>query len=259
MNFKRGHLLLFGALFISYLLSPLPAAAQQSRFDEGNRLLEESLYEEAITLYKAIEEDGYRSGALWLNMGIAYTQLDSLGMAKFYLLKAADQRETEQLARQALEYVNERFPRRSAVLPALPWDRFFQYLSAQFGITAIVVATLVLFNLAAALLIAAWFRIDLRKPFRIASLSLFGLSALLFLFSLIIYSQQNRYSAAILTDRQSEVYAEPAETATQITTAFEGFSLRIDFKRSETADGWYYIRLENGMFGWIRDEGVRIL
>ena len=252
--------IIFLPIFLICLISvPSPAAAQQSRFDEANRLLEENRFEEALPLYRSLEEEGYHSGALWLNIGIAYTQMDSLGMAKYYLLRAADQLETRTFALQALDYVNERFPRRSALLPELPWNRFFTFLSERFGITVLLVIALLLLNLAAALLIGSWFRNDLRKLFRLTSFSLFGFSVLFLFFSVIIHYQKNRFSTGIVTDRQTAVYQLPEESATQITTAFEGFALRIDFKRSDEAEGWHYVRLENGMFGWIRNEGIRVL
>lgn len=259
MSSIRRFILTLAPILLLLALLIQTADAQQSLFDEANRLLEENRFDEAIALYRGIADEGYVSGALWLNMGIAYTQMDSLGMAKFYLLKASGERETEQLAQVALDYVNERFTRRSAVLPPLPWDRFFQFLSNQIGITALAVTALLLLNLSTVLLIVAWFRVDLKNLFRIGSATLFGFSILLLLFSFIIHYQENRFSTGIVTDRQSVVYQEPEVSASQITTAFEGFSLRIDHKRSEESTDWFYVRLENGMYGWIPEEGVRIL
>lgn len=256
----NSFLTIVSSMFLAFLISfPAHSLAQQSRFDEANRLLEENRFEEALPLYKSIEEEGYHSGALWLNIGIVYTQMDSLGMAKYYLLRAAGPLETREFALQALDYVNERFPRRSALLPELPWNRFFTFLSERFGIATLVVIALLLLNLAAALLIGSWFRYDLRKLFRLTSFSLFAFSVLFFFFSLIIHYQETRFSTGIVTDRQSAVYQLPEESAAQITTAFEGFSLRVDHKLSEEAEGWHYVRLENGMFGWIRNEGIRVL
>ena len=105
--------------------------AQQAAFDRATTLLEDQEYMDAIKQYKQIHDEGHVSGALWLNMGVAYTQLDSLGKAKFYLLRAAEFSETEELASQSLEVIENRFSRRSAVLPMLPWDRFFNFLASR--------------------------------------------------------------------------------------------------------------------------------
>ena len=41
--------------------------------------------------------------------------------------------------------------------------------------------------------------------------------------------------------------------------AYEGYDLTIDWKKSKTIENWYYIRLGNGQFGWIKAKGIKIL
>ena len=245
--------------FILLLLSVSSLTAQQSRFDSANTLLEENEYAEAIQLYQSIADDGYESGALWLNMGIAYSQIDSLGVAKYYLLKAKTFKETAVLADDALLYVNNRFPRRSAVLPALPWDQFFQFLSDTFGLNALIVTALILFYFAVGLIIWSWFRADLKIILRKGSYLAFGLTTLLLLLSSIIYYQNNRYSTAVMIDRQSVVHERPNESSSVISTAYEGYTMRVDFKTGADHPEWKYVRLENGMYGWIKKDGLKIL
>jgi tetratricopeptide (TPR) repeat protein len=250
------HFLISILLFL--LLAPA-LSAQQARFDSANELLQESEYANAIHLYHSIAEDGFESGALWLNLGIAYSQMDSLGVAKYYLLKAKQFKDTSELADDALLYVNERFSRRSAVLPPLPWNQFINFLSGTFGLNAIVITGLLFFYVGVGLLIWSWFRIDLNKALRNGSYISFGLMTLLLLFSWIIYYQDNRFSTAVMIDRQSVVYEQPNESSSVITTAFEGYTMRVDFKAGADYPEWKYVRLENGMFGWVKSEGLKIL
>tara|TARA_R100001143_G_scaffold63570_1_gene72051 strand:- start:335 stop:1099 length:765 start_codon:yes stop_codon:yes gene_type:complete len=241
------------------LLTAASLTAQQSRFDSANTLLNESEYADAIQIYQSIADDGFESGALWLNMGIAYSQIDSLGVAKYYLLKAKQFEETADLAEDALLYVNDRFSRKSAVLPALPWDQFFQFLSDTFGLNAILISALFFFYCAAGMLIWSWFRVDLKNVLRKGSYISFSLMTLLFLFSWIIYYQNSRYSTAVMVDRQSVVYERPNETSSVITTAYEGYTMRVDFKTGADNQDWNYVRLENGMYGWVKKDGLKIL
>lgn len=233
--------------------------AQQSRFDNANQLLEENAYSDAIQEYHSIADDGFESGALWLNMGIAYSQIDSLGMAKYYLLKAKNHKETTTLAVEALNYVNDRFSRQSAVLPPLPWNRLLSYLSNTFGITMIAVTALFFFYLAIAFLIGSWFWNESVKPLRVSFYTSISLALILFLTSWIIHYQNNRFDTAVLVGRESTVYQNPRDDSAVISTAFEGYVLRIDHHRMNNDNGWYYIRLENGMIGWIRENNVKIL
>jgi hypothetical protein len=236
----------------------MDVAAQQSRFDEANDLLEESNYRDAIELYKTIADNGYHSGPLWLNMCVAYSHLDSLGMAKFYLLKAEKYSETRELAGEALDYINERFSRRSAVLPPLPWDRFFQSLSENTGIRGLVFIALFFLYLGAGLLIWSWFRYDLHKFLRYSGYSMLGVAVVFFAFSLIVNYQDNRYGTGVMVDRQGPVYQQPREESSVVSTAYEGYTLRVDFRRSEEYPEWKYVRLENGMYGWMKEEGLMI-
>lgn len=248
--------LLFSLLFLS-LTGTL--FAQQSRFDNANQLLEENAYSDAIQVYQSIADDGYESGALWLNMGIAYTQIDSLGLAKYYLLKAKNHKETTTLADEALNYVNDRFSRKSAVLPPLPWNLLLTFLSDTFGVTTIAVTALAFFYLAIAFLIGSWFQVEIVKPLRVSFYTSISLALILFLTSWIIHYQDNRFDTAVMVDRQSTVYQNPRDDAAVISTAFEGYLLRIDHHRSSNENGWHFIRLENGMDGWVRESGIKIL
>lgn len=233
--------------------------AQQSRFDEANSLLGENQYRGAIELYKSIAEDGYVSGALWLNMGIAYSQIDSLGVAKYYLLKAEKYSETKEFARESLEVVNDRFSRRSAVLPPLPWDQFFQALEEKYGVWAISLAALFLLYGGVALIIGSWFRKDFRKLLSKSGYGILILSALLFLVAIIINYQQNRYGTGVMVERQVNVHRLPGEQSSIISIAYEGYTMRVDFKESKVEENWKYVRLENGMYGWIKKESLMVL
>ncbi len=243
----------FLGLILFLIFSVAEIAAQQSRFDEANEMLEESQYQDAIQLYKSIADEGYESGALWLNMGIAYSQLDSLGVSKFYLMKASRFKETEDLAEESLEYVNDRFSRQSAVLPPLPWDRFFNYLGDRFGVSGLVFIALLFLYFGVALLIWSWFRKEFQKLLKVSAAILLSVCLLFFLFSVIVNYQQNRYGTGVMVERQGAVYEQPREEAPVVSMAFEGYTMRVDFKESEEHPDWKYIRLENGMFGWVQD------
>lgn len=113
-------------LFISSLAVIQQGRAQSSPqliFDQANDQFQKGSYQEALSTYRSLEKRNQISGALFLNMGISYVQIDSLGKAKFYFLKASGFEETESQAYKALEYVESRFSRQSAVLPKLPWER----------------------------------------------------------------------------------------------------------------------------------------
>jgi len=248
-----------GVQLLLILLLTLAATslhAQQNRFDAANDLLEDQQFMEAIDAYRSIADDGYVSGALWLNIGVSYAQLDSLGKAKYYLMRSAQFPETKQIARESLEVVNNRFSRRSAVLPPLPWEQFFEWVNRSLGIIGLVVGGLILLNFGAGFILASWFYPGQKKTFKYLSLTA-GVLAVLFLAgSLYVNHQNNRYDTGVTVERQSTVYAEPNPDSAAVSTAYEGYTMRVDQRESQSADGWYYIRLENGRFGWIDENAI---
>ena len=101
--------------------SILSASLAQSSFEEATLDLEQAQYKIALQKFKLIEQSGFYSGGLFLNMAIAAVELDSLGLAKFYLQKAVGEPTTEAAAIEALAYVESQFSRQAATLPPLPW------------------------------------------------------------------------------------------------------------------------------------------
>lgn len=244
---------IFPIVTFCFLILQNSAFAQQPLFDQANSHLSEGRYQEAIELYQSIAEDGFESGALWQNLGVAYTRLDSLGKAKYYFLKAERFSETNQQAESALEYVNNQFPRQSAVLPALPWIRFTNFLADNIGLRVIALTAMFLLYAGIVFKIGAWFRVDLKKTFNYISYGSIGLSAILFACSIIIHYQQSRYSTGVMVDREAPVYQQPEENSSVISTAYEGYTMQVNEVESEEQPSWKYVRLENGMYGWIQD------
>ncbi|MEX0994918.1 MAG: hypothetical protein WD599_05275, partial [Balneolaceae bacterium] len=136
---------------------PTPLLAQQSEFDRANNLFEEQNIEEALELYRSIEENQHLSGKLFYNMGLAAIHLDSLGLAKYYFMRSARFPEMRRDALDAVNYVNNQFNRRSAVLPKLPWERLFDWLSDTIGPIWMMASGLFLLNLEIAGILTSWF------------------------------------------------------------------------------------------------------
>lgn len=247
---------IFLIVIFCFLIFQSPVFGQQPLFDEANSHLSEGRYQQAIEIYQSIAEDGFESGALWQNLGVAYTRLDSLGKAKYYFLKAEKFSETKQQAKSALQYVNNQFPRQSAILPALPWIRFINFLTNNIGLRVIVFVAMFLLYTGIAFKIGAWFRSDLQKPFNYVSYTSIGFSVILFACSIIIQYQQSRYSTGVMIDREAPVYQRPEENSSIISTAYEGYTMQVNKDESEEQPSWKYVRLENGMYGWIQNDYI---
>ncbi len=258
----------FSGLIISIVVFLLLSGGQphfvyadtvQTRFDSANQKLKEGYYEQALELYQTIVRTDSVSGPLFLNMGITYTRLDSLGKAKYYLLKARNYPTTRKHAQEGLNFVNDKFSNQSAVLPKLPWDRAIDWLSAHWGAAGVFGIALILLMLAVSGTIYTWFFTRLRRILRLASRILAGLGIIVVLLSLYMNYVDYRYERAVMTTKETIVKQKPRPDGTTISKAYEGYTFTVDLTKSRSSDQWYYVRLPNGMNGWIQRKEIKLL
>ena len=252
-------------LFIILILIVLPfeglSARQNSQlmFDQANTLLEENDFMGALESYRNIEKIGEVSGPLYLNMGIAAMEIDSLGLAKYYFLKAQTFGITKSHADEALEYISSQFSRQSAMLPKLPWDRSVDNLKAGIGASGIFILGFLMISISVIVIILNWFKpIQIpRKPTIIATATCLSILTVVLAFYVDYVDQ--RYKEGVIIAKEIPVTTQPTDNADLVSIAYEGYDITVDAFTSENAEGWYYIRLGNGQYGWIQIPGSKIL
>jgi len=244
---------LLGTIGISHAQTP------QAQFDNANEALQSGNYSEALSGYKTLESQNDISGALFLNMGIAYHRIDSLGKSKYYLLKASRFEETNERASQALKFVESQFSRQSAVLPKFPWDVATDWLRQNIGAHNILLAGILLLNIGMLVFVSRWFFDWYPNYLRISGLSILTLSLLLITCSFYTDYVDNRYSKAVMVTEKVPVLEQPKNKSTLVSQAFEGYTFTIDHYRSKSHPGWAYVRMSNGQYGWIPNSEILIL
>ena len=231
----------------------------QASFDQANEELETGNYRQAISQYKNLEAQNTISGALYLNLGISYQRIDSLGKAKYYLMKAAQFEETTDKAEQALDFVESQFSRQSAVLPKLPWDVAVGWLQDRIGAENLLAAGIILLNLGILVFIGHWFLSWHPYLLRIAGYIVIGLSIFIILTSAYTRYVSQRYSTAVMVTQKVGVTQQPQQDASLVSQAFEGYTFTVDHRRSNRQPGWTYVRMSNGLYGWIPSSEILIL
>lgn len=254
---KKAAFLVF--IFLCWGVTGFGQQSPQAIFDQANDELEASNYQEAISLYQNLENQNNISGALFLNMGISYQRIDSLGKAKYYFLKASKFEETEYRAEQALEYINAQFSRQSAVLPKLPWDVATDWLQENIGADNLLLIGIILLNIGAIAFVLHWFISWYPRYLRISGLIMIGLSVLIIAASFYTHYVNERYSSAVMVTQKVPVLEEPQQEASLVSQAYEGYTFTVDHYRSESQPGWSYVRMSNGLYGWIPNSEILIL
>lgn len=241
---------LFLALFLWQSVSEV-----QLKFDQANQLLKEQEFEQAIRMYRELKMAEFESGALYLNSGLAYTQLDSLGMAKADFLKAAEFEDTREQALEGLAYITKKLPEKAAALPKMPWDNLLEWI-VESGIYFWMILGTVLLYVSFLLLILYWFKF--RGNRLIINLFIVGILLTVAFFAAGYYTNyvKSRYGKAVLIKEQSRLYEAASYSSSVISLAFEGYEFTVDFTTSAGNPDWVYVRMSNGVFGWIPKKDI---
>jgi tetratricopeptide (TPR) repeat protein len=255
--FKKITLLI--VLFCCFAAISFAQQNPQALFDRANEEMNSGNYQQAISLYNDLEEQKTISGALFLNMGISYQRIDSLGKAKYYFLKASRFEETSDKARQALEFVESQFSRQSAVLPKLPWDVATDWLQNNIGATNLLITGIIILNTGVMVFIAHWFLQWYPNYIRMVGLTILGIALLVLATSFYTHYVNQRYSTAVMVTPKKPVLEQPREEASLVSQAFEGYTFTVDHYRSDSQPGWSYVRMSNGLYGWIPNSEILIL
>lgn len=265
LSFLSAGIILFLSSFAiqnataAQLPDSLADLSPQAIFDKANIQFELKKYDTAIKLYQAVETKHVASGPLYLNMAISYVNIDSMGLAKYYFLKSAQFPETQSQAQNGLSYVDNQLSHKSAVLPELPWDRAMNWIQNEFGIHTFMFWGLVFLNLGVIAFVGIWFLEDYRKPLKYLGIFLLTVGILTTVTAKLVDYHAQRYSRGIMITKQASVMEKPQPKSDVVSMAYEGYTFTIDNKKSKPIPNWYYIRMSNGLYGWIPKGDIKIL
>lgn len=224
-----------------------PALAQPDsvlhRFEDGNEAYRQGQYEHAADAYEGILDAGYASGALYHNLGNAYTRLDRVGPAIRAYEKARRLQPDDPRLRHNLSHL-----RRQERLPlAGPPPR---------GLAALIAgwSPLLLFAvgwlIVSAGLVGAVLRSRRDRPRVWRHPVVWGpLAAGLLLVAVAFgtsYVQAQDERAVVLTE-QVPLRPDPDEAAAPDTTLGEGTMLDVQARRAR----WAQVRLVDQKTGWV--------
>ena len=264
MSLKTAILPLF--LLVFTLFEPITARtlqAQEQRpqvvFEQANQQLQQGNINRAIEIYQQLEQRNQISGALFLNLGLSYIQLDSMGKAKYYFLKSREFEETRERAQKGLNYVENRFSRQSAVLPTLPWQRALNWLQETISGAGLLAIGLILLNIGVFVYIFRWFRPSIPSAISTTAIVVATAGLLIILLGFYVDYRADRYHQAVMVTREATVREQPAADATVVSQAFEGYTFSVDRHQSQEQQAWTYIQMSNGQYGWIPSKEIMIL
>lgn len=223
------------------------AAAQPDsllrRFEAANEAYAEGRYEQAVDDYRSVLDAGYASGALYHNLGNAYSRLDRVGPAVWAYEKARRLRPDDPRLRHNLEYV-----RRRAGLPlrGLP-SRGFAALVAGWSPLLLFVGGVLALSIGGLGVVStdAWTR-HLGVPASVGW-GLGGAGLLLIVVAMGTSYVQAQEQHAVVMSGDVPLRTAPDEAVAPDTTLPAGAMLEVRARRT----AWTRVRLPDRTAGWV--------
>ncbi len=251
-------MLVFAASFGSNARQSNPPNPQLA-FNKANEQYKQGHIRKALSSYRQLEQQNKISGALFVNMGMSYIRLDSLGKAEYYFLKARQFGETKKMAKKGINYVQKNLSHQSAVLPTLPWQRAFTWMKNNIGVIGLLVLGLILINVSVILYIMPWFVKRFNRIFVNIAIITTVVGVLAIFSSFYINYRTHRYHKAVMIVQKADVTQKPQSNAPVVNRAYNGYIFTVDQKKSGKQSGWKYIRMSNGQRGWIQSDKIMVL
>lgn len=238
-------------------LSVTISAQFDDLMEKGNNLYKNEQYEDAISLYKRILDNGYDSGALYYNIGNSYFRLGELGYAILNYEKAIKIDPGNEDAHYNLRLVNARIVDRIKELPDVPIMAYWDIVVTSFSLNGWLTIFLVFWILLLAS-IAVYYLVGRAKVQRFALMyGLFNITMIIivgiFLLSSLHLESTTDYGILL----KSTVTAKSSPDANQ-ADAFvihEGIKFQIEEELSD----WTRIKLADGKVGWLPNDSFEAI
>ena len=220
----------------------------RQRFEAANEAYAQGRYEQAVTEYRALLDDGSASAALYHNLGNAFVRLDRTGRAVWAYERARTLRPDDPRLRHNLEYVRRRaglppvgLPPRGLAALVAGWPPLLLFGGGLLLLTAGLVGAVLWADSEQGM---AW-----RAPAVWGPVVAGGLLVAAALGTSFLQAQNRR---AVVTTESVSLRAAPTPSAATDSTLKGGTMVEL----RQGQDQWWRVRLGDGTVGWLPVSGV---
>lgn len=246
-------------LLITILIfsSSLLAQPADSLFVEANKLYQIEKYEEALTIYKEIENSNVQSDDLYYNMANAYYKTNQVAPSIYYYEKALLINPTHEDAEHNLSFAKRMTIDNIEALPKTIGQKFSKSVIHKFNYnTWAYIAVTFSFLFAILFLLYHFSYSSLNKRFYFLSSIISAFFIIItVLFAYYNFNQTKHYKTAIIFAQQSVVKSAPTNAGEISFELHEGTKVEL----LESLDGWNKIKIADGKIGWIESGDIKEL
>lgn len=220
-----------------------------SLFADANTLYKDGKYEEAIELYKKIENLEVHSDDLYFNLGNSYYKLNKIAPSIYYYEKALQLNPSNTDARNNLAFSNRMKIDAIEVMPQTIFQKFSQGVIYKLTYNSWAWLAVIFSVLGAVLFLLYHFSYSSGKKLLYFNTSI--LSALLLIVTLVFayqsYNHKMSLKPAIVFAQETEVKNAPTLNSDTTFELHEGTKVNV----LDAIDNWKKIKLADGKIGWI--------
>lgn len=245
-------------MLLSFLLLGFAGFSQnENLFDEANSAYQEGNYEEAVSKYEEILDNGEASAELYYNLGNSYYKLNKVAPSIYYYEKALQLKPGDEDIQNNIEFARNMAIDDIEEVEQTGIGQWINGLISVFSFSTWAVLG-ILFSVFFVILFLFYYfsHTPLYKRIlfgsAIASIILCIVSVI-FAFQQQSYIEDNQY--AIIFSEEAEVRDEPNLRGDSSFELHEGTKARVleDFQQ------WSRIELANGAQGWVQSDNLRKL
>ncbi|MGV6829690.1 MAG: tetratricopeptide repeat protein [Flavobacteriales bacterium] len=231
------------------LISFASDAQNEALFDQGKTLYKAEKYQDAISVWKKIEQNKQQSAALYFNLGNAYYKLNKIAPSIYYFEKALQLAPNDKDIKNNLSFAQNATVDAIEPLPETLFSKWYASVSGMFTYNGWAVVAVVFFIIGVILFLSYFFsysEVKKRLFFVFSTLSiLFFMSSLSMAF--MSYNDFKNNHPAIIFSESVAVKSEPNLGSDDVFTLHEGTKVQIKIEEED----WVKIQLVDGKEGWI--------
>ncbi len=244
-------------LLIGLILPILSFGNDQARtlFAKGNAFYAKAQYKEALDTYQQLTGDGYRSAALYFNMGNASYKNDDIPSAILYYEKAHKIAPGDDDINFNIRFANLKTTDKIDEVPEFFLANWWKAFILSFSLNTLSALSVILVLLGSAILVIYLFTnsVAVKKFSFYTSIMFFFLGV----FAIFIGGMQENYFTghrqAIVFSSSATVKSGPLDKSGGLFVIHDGSKVTI----LDNSNGWIKIRLANGNVGWIKSSDVK--
>jgi len=237
--------------------SSLLAQSPDSLFVQANKLYQIEKYEEALAIYKEIENSNVQSDDLYYNMANVYYKTDQVAPSIYYYEKTLLLNPRNEDAKHNLSFAKRMIIDNIEALPKTLGQKFSKSVIHKFNYNTWAYSAVGFSFLFAILFLLYHFSyssVNKRFYFLSSILSvIFIIITVLFAYN--NYNHTKSYRAAIIFAQQSDVKSAPTNASEISFELHEGTKVEL----LESLDGWNKIKIADGKIGWIESSDIKEL